>query len=484
MDVAEVQDQDSLRRYLEGLPKSELRTVAARVAFKSAARTLPIAADGYFSADWGSRKTIRLHAAFGGLLLSAVSAQMRGHAIEAYVGAIDRVRDAVTDAVTDLTAEAAFASAAAVECAIADPLGSVAFSETAYRYAVFGSRLGSEVDFWDMIRHDLGGSISLWPDGIPKVIERHWINAQAALQEHPEDWEMWLLWYNRILQGRDWHPKVMLSVLQSNNIVDWRKGPTHINPMFDEVLALYREEDAEALITATPNGETVVFDETKQAFDLVRIDHVPPQYLNEVLDQIAAAARILESSEGGANAYRALSEELDILKDICVRDADKPVQILKNITRVQTRVGHKSDCGDCPSAEQDVNIADFQDVLTMAQLDLIALSPEVRAYHLAVRPAVDEADLAKLVAGVEAAQLVAAGDLDEGLKSSVEILKDVTNDETLRMDAQYVSVGRLVRLWNAIRVRTKEVALFVKDVGIIVGIMGIAIQAILKTFGL
>ncbi len=64
------------------------------------------------------------------------------------------------------------------------------------------------------------------------------------------NWSFWILWYERVRAGRDFHADKLAEILNPLREDDWKKGPAHINPLFDDLLALYREED-ELEATAT-----------------------------------------------------------------------------------------------------------------------------------------------------------------------------------------------------------------------------------------
>ena len=71
-------------------------------------------------------------------------------------------------------------------------------------------------------------------------------DAKTAMGKDPKaDWSFWIAWYERVLAGRDFLPNDMAPILNELRKADWNKGPAHINPLFDGVLAKYRAQDIE-----------------------------------------------------------------------------------------------------------------------------------------------------------------------------------------------------------------------------------------------
>ena len=104
-------------------------------------------------------------------------------------------------------------------------------------------------DIWDFARLDLtdGEHGPLWGDGaIPDALVQVWADAKTAMGKDPKaDWSFWIAWYERVLAGRDFLPNDMAPILNELRKADWNKGPAHINPLFDGVLAKYRAQDIE-----------------------------------------------------------------------------------------------------------------------------------------------------------------------------------------------------------------------------------------------
>ena len=182
-------------RYLEGLPDSEQREVAAGVAFSAAARVLAIAAHDFATSSVLIKRDLTAVAIFGALSIAGVAA---------------------------LTSTPAIASG-------------TSFAATA-------------ANIWDVVRLDLadGEHGPLWRNGeMPNALVQAWADAKTALGKDPKaDWSFWIALYERVLAGCDFLPNEMAPTLNKLRKEDWKKDPAHINPMFDEVLALYRAQDA------------------------------------------------------------------------------------------------------------------------------------------------------------------------------------------------------------------------------------------------
>ena len=217
MEIAEVQDRESLERYLEALPEDERREVAVRVAFRAAARVLPIAALNFASSQAYIMRDLTAVSIFGALSIAGVAALTSTPAIA-----------------TSAADNASFTATAAAD----KPSFAVA--------AAYASYLA---DIWDFARLDLtdGEHGPLWGDGaIPDALVQVWADAKTAMGKDPKaDWSFWIAWYERVLAGRDFLPNDMAPILNELRKADWNKGPAHINPLFDGVLAKYRAQDIE-----------------------------------------------------------------------------------------------------------------------------------------------------------------------------------------------------------------------------------------------
>lgn len=97
-----------------------------------------------------------------------------------------------------------------------------------------------------------------------------WRAARTALQsDTTADWSFWIAWYERVLAGQDTLPDELAPIFNRLTREDWNKGPAHINPMFDAVLAMYRADDvAQPLAELTmPPGEPEQIAKTKAAME-------------------------------------------------------------------------------------------------------------------------------------------------------------------------------------------------------------------------
>lgn len=231
MEIAEVQDRESLERYLEALPEDERREVAVRVAFRAAARVLPIAALNFALSQAYIMRDLTAVSIFGALSIAGVAALTSTPAIA--TSAADNASFTATAAAD----KPSFAVAAAAASSFASADASA---------AAYASYLA---DIWDFARLDLtdGEHGPLWGDGaIPDALVQVWADAKTAMGKDPKaDWSFWIAWYERVLAGRDFLPNDMAPILNELRKADWNKGPAHINPLFDGVLAKYRAQDIE-----------------------------------------------------------------------------------------------------------------------------------------------------------------------------------------------------------------------------------------------
>ena len=448
------------------------------MAFRSTARILPIAIESFQKASSADGPDLSPLPYFGAVLSSGVAAIFP-------TAEISESAYSAATAVFDIHSEnssISVAAAAASNAIHATAHAAHASYKSDAVYAVYAADAADAVseaadvedfqaDMWAFLRADLDDERSLqlplWslevePDRILQV----WGDAsKALLSDSLADWTFWIAWYERVLKGRDWHVEAIRKSLIPITKEDWNRGPAHINPMFDEVLALYRAEDVDDLIDATPIGEDIVIEDG--ALTQKPKDQIKQGYLENVLEQLSGAKRLFAGEQRQTNSVHPLSEELELLDDTLTVHKDRPVLILKDVTRIIKRLAIKIETGVCATPDKDANIADFQGVMTDVQLDLIGLSPEVREWHEATRPPVIEEDAPEIAAGAQEVSAFADSAFATALTEAAATLLDGTIDADSRRMAQYWIVGAVTRSYKAVKGVVDETADVSKKVGTI-----------------
>jgi predicted metal-dependent hydrolase len=127
-------------------------------------------------------------------------------------------------------------------------------------------------------------------------MQSHWEAAVAAMEGHPADWSIWIHWYNRVLQDRDWYPERMHEVLKEIADGAWEKGPAHINPMFEEVLELYLAD--RRAISGSPN------------------DARPTRHMRSIRAQVITLQDYLETEWRNLSGHNSRTEEQDEILEL------------------------------------------------------------------------------------------------------------------------------------------------------------------------
>ncbi len=468
MEIAEVVDRESLEAYLDALPDDTRQQTARLIAHRSAARVAPRAFTGFrpYSAQ---QSDLTMLSVFGCNSIIAVAAFSSTAIIAASATAASTFAATATASSFFIFAPT-FAATATASTASSTAASSTAASSTAASStAAFAAAI-----LWQNVRLDLALAASttkwmvpLWQDAEPPVdLAQDWTTARDVFAKDTDGkWQFWIKWYDRILAGKNTHPDLMAPILNTLTKDDWLGDPAAVNVLFDDVLAVYEAEDAAAIEAATPLGETVVYDGQQDLLVLRPLDHIQDNYLTTIHSQIASAVRVLNISGTGANAYQPLSDEVAILGDAQTIHADRPVLILKGVSRVLKRLERKIQTGDCPSATQDANIEDFQSILIDVQGELVGFNDEVRAYFNASRPPVSEKSKAVFIAGATATLPHSDPALRDVLEGAIADLENSELDVDAAKEAQYRIVGLLIRA----RKLLKNSAAFVKDASIVGG---------------
>jgi len=220
--VEDVVDQESLQAYLEGLPDETRRTAAMNLAFRSAARSAPIALEFFAGNRPVGKSNYTVLSIFCGVMISAVAsvsstkmAVEQGAVIEAADAAVAGAVAAVNVA-DDFAAESAAASNAAADAAVffsaisnSDLINAVVRTISFSADAVGNS-------YWALVRDDLfrsstAESSALWVDGdMPEWVKRSWEETCLELENDSfgTDWAFWITWYERVLAGKDIYPEM------------------------------------------------------------------------------------------------------------------------------------------------------------------------------------------------------------------------------------------------------------------------------------
>jgi len=210
---------------------------------------------------------------------------------------------------------------------------------------------------------------------------------------------------------------------------------------------LYDAEDLAAVAKSTPMGEDVTFDDKRSVLVLLPKDRVSQTYLDDILAHLQSAVDLF-ADETAHNFAGALRREIRILERTISSHAKRPVLILQDCRRVLDRLDLKEKTGELPGREQDADIFDFHGILTRTQLDLIALSPQVKAYHEATKPLASSADLALIADAAEIATQAGDDELAEILQNTADVLRDPDLTEDERRVAFYAAASRLSRMYR------------------------------------
>ena len=317
MEASEVQDEESLRRYLGGLPEDERHDVALRVAFRAAARALPDFAWFLTVHSENDTNTNQLLSVLAVTLAAEIETHPSLYVNDASV--VSAVRAAISGGLYSINA---LATALAVK--------------DHYIHAI--ASIGQEVHGWSQIGADLPdvNHKDLLDDGAPSEFSKTWRVAKTALQaETTADWSFWILWYERVLAGWDTLPDALAPIFNRLTEDDWEKGPAHINPLFDGVLAMYRADDARVPALADAAPVEFTFDALAKVMRMIGIDDTTahlrqPEIVQAFLDDAEQVQELFEdfvedakTLAGGGNYAGLLQRKAEKILAEFQRTADK-----------------------------------------------------------------------------------------------------------------------------------------------------------------
>ncbi|SEP95489.1 hypothetical protein SAMN05428995_102131 [Loktanella sp. DSM 29012] len=398
MEIAEVQDEESLERYLNALPEEERRQVAVRIASRAAARVLPIAVGFRLDSLVIPERALSLVSTFGTVAISAtkmvnLDAQINPHSVNdvgsiaientgeanaaAYAAVVAAIRAAAAS--YTITTSATHAAESIREAILAVVVKATLEDETQVGLNEIAN--ASKAAFWSTVREDLAETIDLvlWPNSVLGGLLATWQQIKTQLENDPSaDWSFWIAWYERLLAGRDFLAAEMAEVLNTLGRDDWKKGPAHVNPMFDGVLGRYRAEDFEA---GHAYGFRAQVNRKKDRLDLIAVKTVD---LSEIVKKLRSALsdykrrsnRGTSHNQLNAMCYDALEPELADFRKVISKYKENPQALHDEIIRYEKHVMRVLQDQDLPPAAE---VASLIDDMRAAQSEICLMSEEVRA---------------------------------------------------------------------------------------------------------
>ncbi|THH39059.1 hypothetical protein E4Z66_05740 [Aliishimia ponticola] len=247
MEIEGVRDKNSLRSYL-GIEDEAVRIpTARRVAYLSAMRVAPIALRHFSSRSHLNNSELTVLPFFATLSYSAVvssypTPKIKLSSIRTAVKVSRDYANSITNA-SDMVRAASVATAGAAATA-----GRTAAATVAIAFAS-----GLIPKFWAIVQSDLkalkrnptGPMQRVWSDDMFGEIEEAWNEARATLEADPKtNWTFWITWYERALEGKNLYPEELALILDQFTEDDWLGDPAKVNPAFDPILELYRQDEA------------------------------------------------------------------------------------------------------------------------------------------------------------------------------------------------------------------------------------------------
>ncbi|KQI69467.1 hypothetical protein AN189_03420 [Loktanella sp. 3ANDIMAR09] len=213
----------------------------------------------------------------------------------------------------------------------------------------------------------------------PDDLRDDWATVKQILcDDTSADWSFWIAWYERVLSGRDFLAADMADILNKLGHDDWKKGPAHVNPMFDAVLGRYRAEDFEA---GHAYGLRALVNRKKDRLDLIAVKAVD---LSEIVKKLRGALsdykrrsnRGTSDNQLNAMCYDTLEPELADFRKVISKYKENPQALHDEIIRYEKHVMRVLQDQDLPPAAE---VASLIDDMRAAQSEICLMSEEVRA---------------------------------------------------------------------------------------------------------
>ncbi|WP_299934369.1 hypothetical protein [uncultured Pelagimonas sp.] len=216
VEIADIKDRESLEAWLNALPQdteeeqARARRIAVTLAFRAAARVLPIWWEWTLTSDRARKGDLTALPILRSLLISSVAAIVPTEDIRKAAAASFAAAAASFAATTAAAATASFAADATARAAAASFAATASFAADATaRAADATARAADAATMWRNFQSDAEKLVSsdarakrpLWAETSP--VQEKWTAVQTILQESGQSdaWAFWINWYNGLLNG-------------------------------------------------------------------------------------------------------------------------------------------------------------------------------------------------------------------------------------------------------------------------------------------
>ncbi|MFT4012945.1 MAG: hypothetical protein QM682_05970 [Paracoccus sp. (in: a-proteobacteria)] len=303
------------------------------------------------------------------------------------------------------------------------------------------------------------------PPMLPQEVAGSWLEEGWPL--HP----FWIDWYRRVVGGEPQNWPLLRDVALIDNAL-WEQGGEALDGAITDVIVSHGMQFTEY------GEEIAVQPETGRLLAIPKND-LPPGYLQDVLDKIEEATRILPNI-GSSNAYRALESEIELLREAPRRYAERPRMLFSVLSRAQRRIEDRIAQDDCV---EDVHTNDLRASVAEARADLLAYSSEVREsvrLHQEIHPPTEPLEAAgQAIAVVDAVATVFDNYPCEEMPEDIRVALDPSASAEDRKEAGIRTAGRLLRVRAAmLRDETEKVVGNVREALILAGALGAGVETV------
>lgn len=445
VEIADINDRESLELWLKDQPRETARVIAHR----SAMRVLPI----YW--EWAESARKRDLTALPILRLILITEAAWRSAILEITAAAKVAFDAAIGPTGSITITAAAVADATTAAATTTFTATATLATvTTATNAAFAADQSSDM-VWSALRADCerlksGSAPEHWPlwPGFENPLADLWTDLKTTLsapgREGP-NWSFWIRWYDAALSGRsqNWE---MLEEIALIDPKDWDQGPVRVN-------ALIREIEQTYALRASPNAEKINRDPVTNKFRAIPISDLAPDTFQNAKERAADAITQMRAIDPSRNIHGVLDAELELLEDHLSRYADNSQRLYEVFVKVVRRIDNKIGSGICP--QNDLTIEDIRTDLDSSALDILNFDAEVektikaRASIRFARLHSDEKDrLASLsAAAVEESDANLGAEITEDHAFVVDENADQEDQDQsrYRLGSRFIRMGRIKR---------------------------------------